>query len=150
MRISHDTLLEYSSKFIEDSEFIKRIFVDSFPYIFVDEYQDTNALVVKLLNELKNYALSVNKEIVIGFFGDSAQNIYDDGVGKIDKNQFFKNSKVIAKNINRRSASEIIKIANKVRNDEIIQKSIYQDSEGGEVRFLNYLDRKSTRLNSSH
>ncbi len=137
MRISHDTLLEYSSKFIEDSEFIKRIFVDSFPYIFVDEYQDTNALVVKLLNELKNYALSVNKEIVIGFFGDSAQNIYDDGVGKIDKNQFFKNSKVIAKNINRRSASEIIKIANKVRNDEIIQKSIYQDSEGGEVRFYN-------------
>ncbi len=137
MRISHDTLLEYSSKFIEDSEFIKRIFVDSFPYIFVDEYQDTHSLVIKLLNELKKYALNVNKELVIGFFGDSAQNIYDDGVGKIDRNQFFKNSKVIAKNLNRRSASEIIDIANKVRNDDIIQKSIYQDSKGGEVRFYN-------------
>ena len=74
---------------------------------------------------------------MIGFFGDSAQNIYNDGVGKIDRNQFFKNSKVIAKNPNRRFASEIIDIANKVRNDDIIQRSIYQDSKGGEVRFYN-------------
>lgn len=36
---------------------------------------------------------------------------------------------------NRRSYSEIIDVANSVRNDEIVQKSIYSDSGGGSVKF---------------
>ena len=36
---------------------------------------------------------------------------------------------------NRRSYSEIINVANSVRNDEIVQKSIYSDSDGGSAKF---------------
>ena len=40
----------------------------------------------------------------------------------------------VTKLYNRRSYTEVIDVANKVRNDEINQKSIYSDSEGGSVK----------------
>ena len=43
--------------------------------------------------------------------------------------------KKINKIYNRRSYSEIIEVANKIRNDEVNQKSIYTDSFGGNVEF---------------
>lgn len=135
MRISHDTLLEYGLKMVKKYDGLKRIIIDQYPYFLVDEYQDTSPLVVELLNELQNHAKSINHNFIVGYFGDKAQNIYSTGaVGEIDKidDKYQK----INKEFNRRSSKEVIDVINIIRNDEIKQQSIYEDSQYGSVEFF--------------
>lgn len=134
MRISHDTLLEYAREIVLKYDALKQIIIDKYPYVFVDEYQDTNPYVIDILSSLVEYSKEINHPFCVGYFGDSAQNIYDDGIGdeiQAQLNGFV----VINKNFNRRSAKEIITIANRIRNDEIKQRSIFSDSAGGSIKF---------------
>lgn len=134
MRISHDTLLEYGLEIIKKYDLLKQIIVNKYPYILVDEYQDTAENVVEILSLLDAYSKKINYQIFIGYFGDTAQNIYEDGVGeKID--HIHSGLESVNKQFNRRSAQEIIDVINKIRNDEISQKSIYEDKNCGTVGF---------------
>lgn len=134
MRISHDTLLEYGYESIEKYQRMKQLIIDHYPYILIDEYQDTADIVVKIMSNVEQYAKQIKHDMFIAYFGDSVQNIYDTGVGN-RLPQLHPDLVSISKVYNRRSYSEIINVANKVRNDEIIQKSIYTDSSGGSVKF---------------
>lgn len=134
MRISHDTVLEYGLKMIEQHSVLRQIIIDKYPYILIDEYQDTSENVVKIMNLLDEYAGKINHDIFVGYFGDMIQNIYSDGVGKNLK-QIHNNLHDIKKEFNRRSFQEIIDVANKIRNDEIEQVSIYNDCKGGNIEF---------------
>lgn len=134
--ISHDTLLNYSKIMIENYDRLKDIIIDTYPYIFVDEYQDTNKKVIEILNsiEKRSKTSSRNHSLFLGYFGDSVQNIYNDGVGdKIIELQDY--CKSVSKRFNRRSCAEVISIANAIRKDEIKQVSIYKDCDGGSVEF---------------
>lgn len=133
MRISHDTLLEYGFTLIQKYPKMRQIVIDSYPYILIDEYQDTANIVVKIMNSIEQYAKEIKHDIFIAYFGDSLQNIYDTGVGTKLK-QLHPNLATVTKLYNRRSYTEVIDVANKVRNDEIHQKSIYSDSQGGSVK----------------
>ena len=134
MRISHDTLLEYGYKLIEKYPRMRQLVIDHYPYILIDEYQDTADIVVKIMNIVDQHAKKIKHDIFIAYFGDSVQNIYDTGVGT-KLNQLHPTLSNVFKMYNRRSYSEIIDVANSVRNDEIVQKSIYSDSGGGSVKF---------------
>lgn len=134
MIISHDTLLEYALKMIRTYDLLKRVILDTYPYILIDEYQDTNKSVVEIMKLIEDHAKTVRRNIFIGYFGDSAQNIYEDGVGG-DLTLVHPGLKVINKQFNRRSHLEIIDVINRVRNDDIKQKSIYVDCAGGSVEF---------------
>ncbi len=133
MKISHDTLLIYAEKIISQYDELKRFIADKYPYFFVDEYQDTNELVVKILSEVEEYSLKIKHPVFVGYFGDSVQNIYDKGIGA-GLEVYCGGYVHINKGYNRRSCSEIIELANKIRNDDIEQKSIYEDSSGGSVQ----------------
>lgn len=134
MRISHDTLLEYAFTIINRYDLLKQMIIDKYPYIFIDEYQDTNEYVIKIMNVLQEYSEKIGHKVFIGYYGDSVQNIYDEGVG--DKiTSLHKHLKEIDKEFNRRSTQEIIDIANNIRNDRIIQRSIFEDCDGGTVKF---------------
>lgn len=135
MRISHNTLLDYGLKIIERHDLLKRIIIDKYPYIFIDEYQDTDEKVVAMMYLIKGYANKINRELFIGYFGDSSQNIYDEGIGDriTEMNPALK---PIDKNFNRRSTKEVIDVINKIRNDNIKQESIFDDSLGGSVEFF--------------
>ena len=134
MIISHDTLLDYALKIIERYNTLQQILVNKFPYILVDEYQDTHENIVKILKILDDYARSNENKFFVAYFGDTAQNIYDDGVGE-DINILHPCLKRITKIHNRRSTQEVIEVINKIRNDEIVQESIYEDSNCGSVKF---------------
>lgn len=54
----------------------------------------------------------------------------------LELKQLHPNLITVTKLYNRRSYTEIIDVANKVRNDEINQKSIYSDSEGVVLNFI--------------
>lgn len=132
MRISHDTLLQYGHDLVEKYPKMKQIIIDRYPYILIDEYQDTADIVVEMMNIIEDYAKKIEHNIFIAYFGDSVQNIYDTGVGSRLK-QLHIGLKDVTKIYNRRSYTEIINSANKIRNDKIEQKSIYKDCKGGAV-----------------
>ena len=134
MRFSHDTLIDYAHTMFTNYELLKRITVDSFPYFLVDEYQDTNPQVVRILNDLDIFSQQNNRLFFVGYFGDKAQHIYDDGVGN-DLDSLHGNLQIVEKSFNRRSTNQVIGVINKIRNDEVEQRSIYSDFNGSCVEF---------------
>ncbi|POB15136.1 UvrD-helicase domain-containing protein [Halobacteriovorax sp. DA5] len=134
MIFSHDTLLEYAYEVISSNDFIKQVVVDSYPYFLVDEYQDTDPCVVKIISCLNDFSNENNRDFVAGYFGDNAQNIYDSGVGD-DLQSLHKDLLKIDKGFNRRSCREVVNLVSNIRNDDLKQRSIYSDSEGGSIEF---------------
>lgn len=134
MMISHDTLLEYAYSLIDRYDMVKQIIIDKYPFFLVDEYQDTAEKVIRILKLLDDHSQQINHNLFIGYFGDTAQNIYDTGVGK----RIFElhtGLTSINKRFNRRSTNEIIQVINSIRNDTIDQVSIFSDADGGSVKF---------------
>ena len=124
VKISHDDILAVAEKLFENYSKLSDILKDIADYIFIDEYQDTDTLVINiLLIHLKKS----KKQNIIGFFGDSMQAIYDGGVGDIykylEEERGVKDYEleVIRKEQNRRNPKAVIDIANKFRNDGLIQ-----------------------------
>ena len=134
MRISHDTLLEYSEKMVAQYPGLQQIIIDKYPYIFIDEYQDTAEEVVKIMAVLENRGKEIGHTAFIGYYGDSVQSIYDYGVGEriLEKHPGLKE---VYKPFNRRSYEEIIIVANKIRLDGLRQESIFADCKGGKVEY---------------
>jgi DNA helicase II / ATP-dependent DNA helicase PcrA len=142
MKFSHDTLLEYSLELVKQYDVFKKLLTDQYPYIFIDEYQDTNESVIRLMAYLQQYAHP--ERWLVGYFGDSKQNIYDSGVGNHIENIYREISaegkgeiklEKIVKDFNRRSQIQIINLINKIRNDELAQKPIDPDRTNGKVEF---------------
>lgn len=113
--ISHNHILILAEKMFSRYRKLYGILVDTANYIFVDEYQDTSPLVIKILLE---HLSKIDKKNIVGFFGDSMQAIYDSGVGNIDSYDLVKIQKVQ----NRRNPQKIIDLANKFRNDGMKQE----------------------------
>lgn len=132
MRFSHDTLLEYSLRLFKAYPAACVLVTDVFPIILVDEYQDTANPVIDILKLFEANARTKERSFVVGYYGDSAQNIYPTGVGS-NLPQTHDGLHGIRKKYNRRSCSAIIDAANRIRNDDCVQKSIYLDSGGGTI-----------------
>ena len=114
VQISHDHVLIVAEKMFSKYKKLCDILANTANYIFVDEYQDTSPLVVKILLEHLEKSTRTN---IVGFFGDSMQAIYDSGVGNID----FYGLEKIQKNLNRRNPRKVINLANKFRSDGLVQ-----------------------------
>ncbi|HFI2446587.1 TPA: UvrD-helicase domain-containing protein [Streptococcus suis] len=140
--ISHDTLLLYCKNIITSHNLLKRLFSDRYPYILVDEYQDTDEKVVAIINSVREYSNS-KKNLVVGFFGDSLQNIYGSGIGVLPKKEEYKS---IEKIFNRRSSKQIVELIEKIRNDNFGQQSIYSDFDNGSYNF--YIAGEDFNLNT--
>lgn len=118
--ISHDELIIISHHLFSKYRVLCDIVKDKYPYIFIDEYQDTNPLVIEIF--LKHFKSS-NKQCVIGCFGDSMQSIYDGTVGDLNKYKEIPDGiSEIRKEQNRRNPQSVIDLANLLRTDGITQK----------------------------
>lgn len=117
--ISHEEVIELAEAMFKHYKTLCDVLKDKFRFIFIDEYQDTHALVVEIL--LIHLAQS-KKRNIIGFFGDSMQAIYDDVVGDLNKYLQTGIVKEIVKTQNRRNPDLVIKLANRLRTDGLEQK----------------------------
>lgn len=115
--ISHDQLLIVANFMFENYPKLCDIIKDKYPFILIDEYQDTQKEVVQIFLEHLNKSTRKN---VVGFFGDSMQSIYPDGIGNLD--EYSNNLNFIPKKQNRRNPQNIINLANTLRTDGIIQE----------------------------
>ncbi|MBE1556861.1 UvrD-helicase domain-containing protein [Sporosarcina limicola] len=117
--ISHDEILVLANLMFENYPKLCKIVKDRFKFIFIDEYQDTDEIVVEIfLNHLKKG----KGQNIIGFFGDAMQSIYDSGIG--DLKGYISEGKIkeVKKKQNRRNPRLVIDLANKLRTDGIVQE----------------------------
>ncbi|NOI65195.1 UvrD-helicase domain-containing protein [Vibrio sp. 99-8-1] len=144
MKFSHDTLLEYSYEMIRTYPILKKVIIDKYPFVFVDEYQDTAKSVVLIMKELHDYSALNGFNWLVGYFGDTAQNIYGSGIGK-NIETYHNNLHIINKEFNRRSHEQVINIINKVRNDHICQVPFSEKREGN-VKFYYSSENNQNKL----
>lgn len=117
--ISHDELLILANRMYKKYVLLSDITKDCYDFIFVDEYQDTSPLVIEIF---LNYFNESNKKNIIGFFGDSMQSIYDNGIGDLQKYIDDGKIKEVIKKQNRRNPLKIINLANKLRSNNVVQE----------------------------
>ncbi|AQW92884.1 MULTISPECIES: UvrD-helicase domain-containing protein [Elizabethkingia] len=110
--LHHDDVLFFAFHILKKFPYISKVISSKFPYIFIDEFQDSNPIQVSII---KNFA----KLSTIGVIGDIAQSIYE--FQGADSKQFqtfnLNNSKTYHLNKNRRSSNEIIDFLNIIRTD---------------------------------
>lgn len=117
--ISHDEVIILAHAMFEKYPKIREILRDRYRYILVDEYQDTAPDVIKILLDFLPMA---HRTGVCGFFGDSMQSIYDDGVGSIKDYVAGASVAEVQKVQNRRNPRLVFELANRLRADGIVQK----------------------------
>lgn len=109
-KIGHDDVITLSAHLILDHALLRRLIGHRFPFIFVDEAQDTFEPVVAAFNAV----CEPDGLPIVGYFGDPMQQIYDDGIGAFTGPQGFVQ---IDKEENFRSATSVISLANALRAD---------------------------------
>ena len=120
--ISHDEVILVANEMFKRYPKLCDILKSRYPFILIDEYQDTFPKVIEiLLVHLKQS----HKKCIIGFFGDSMQCIYDKGIGNLNayKNNGEHGEVYEVKKVqNRRNPISIISLANKIRTDGLKQE----------------------------
>ena len=105
--LDHDDVLTLTASLLKLPKF-QAIVAGRFPYIFIDEYQDTN---VDLMEAMKQHLFPRSGGPVIGLFGDHWQRIYDDTCGHVTSESLVE----IGKKANFRSATSVVGILNMMR-----------------------------------
>lgn len=128
-QIHHEDVLYFTHKILAENPRICDFLQCKFPYIFLDEFQDTNPIQTQIVKMLANAGC------VIGVIGDPAQAIYKfQGAERKDFLDFDLNGLIDYKiEGNRRSTSNIIKLLNHMRENDEIQQICFRDEIGAEV-----------------
>ncbi|MCF2218226.1 UvrD-helicase domain-containing protein [Chryseobacterium sp. PS-8] len=130
LSFGHDELLHIASLLFKKHKLLGKIVSDKFNFILIDEYQDTNEKIVDIFLNL----LPINNRTTIGFFGDSMQGIYDDGIGDVEREITAKKIVKIEKEDNFRCSDKVIDFINTIRNDGLIQQLALKNKETLEER----------------
>ena len=105
-RLFHDDLLQVARLVFSANPLLARIGVAKYPFLFIDEYQDTSLPVIEIV--LGVILPQMRKQFVVGLFGDKMQSIYNGpsnpGIGEIPA-PFRDGLKSIIKPDNRRCPS---------------------------------------------
>ncbi|BDE82423.1 UvrD-helicase domain-containing protein [Porphyromonas somerae] len=111
--MSFDDVLYFSYILLSRYPHIYKLIKARYPYIFVDEFQDTIPFVVDFLTQLGN------EGVIVGVVGDKAQSIYDFLGATVQQFDSFTVPEMQEYEIrgNRRSTKQIIDLLNIVRTD---------------------------------
>lgn len=117
--LGHEDVLSMVPDLISNSSLLARIIARKYPYIFVDESQDTFPTVVQAL---KQVCAQAQGAVCLGFFGDPMQQIYQRSAGAIDLEADWV---PIEKPQNFRSSEAVLRVINQVRSkaDGLVQVS---------------------------
>ncbi len=109
--LGHDDVLKIATEFISERPLMRTLLAQQFPFVFVDESQDTTEGVVQALKAVDQ---QMRGKFCLGFFGDPMQQIYPTGVGGIVAEEGWKR---IEKPENFRCATSVLDVANAIRRD---------------------------------
>jgi DNA helicase-2/ATP-dependent DNA helicase PcrA len=132
--LNHSEVLEIAGSFIGHKTVMQQILGDGYPFILVDESQDTNRHIVDALFALQ--AANPNR-MALGLFGDMMQRIYGDGKAGLGEN-LPKDWLTPVKQLNFRCPRRVIRLINKVREatDKQTQVPCSKATEGHVRMFI--------------
>lgn len=128
----HDGLITLACHIFEGFPLLGRIVSDRHDCIFIDEYQDTSADVVRVLLR----CLPKDATTVIGLFGDSEQAIYSDGIGSAQSYIDAEELVLVKKEDNYRCSPQVIDFSNKFRTDGLKQDIALKSLDDGALETL--------------
>jgi DNA helicase-2/ATP-dependent DNA helicase PcrA len=123
-QLNHDDVIAVAASMIVEHPRLRKIMGFKYPYIFVDEAQDTFPNVVEAIN-----LICADQGLpVVGYFGDPMQQIYDKRAGSFATEVELE---VINKVENYRCSKAVITLLNKLRDDvQQVPAGPNQDVEG--------------------
>ncbi|MBN8641537.1 MAG: ATP-dependent helicase [Flavobacteriales bacterium] len=146
-QLHHNDVISLSEMMFRNNILLTNILAQKHPYILVDEYQDT---ATEIISALIDFLLIRNQnKIVLGFYGDSYQKIYDTGVGDLEKYYTDEDSKLlelVKKEENYRSSRAVVDLLNNFRTN--IRQIPQKDLEGS-VKFVycTYSPSRTPKIN---
>jgi DNA helicase-2/ATP-dependent DNA helicase PcrA len=106
--LGHDDILRLTPACIAAHPLLRQLVAKRFPYIFVDESQDTNPEVVKALRQISDE----HPDLCVGFFGDPMQKIYMSGAGAVPLTDGWVE---VTKPENFRCPTSVLRVINAIR-----------------------------------
>lgn len=124
--LGHDDIIKMSSQLMIRRPLFRTLVAQQFPFVFVDESQDTFPVIVEALMAVQKQE---HARFCLGFFGDPMQRIYPTGIGTIPKPDDWR---VISKPENFRSPSAVLALANAIRrgDDDLVQVGGRKQKDG--------------------
>ncbi len=108
--LGHDDVIAVAGYFLQEKSVFRRILGSRYPFIFVDEAQDTFVSIIEGLNEL-----GAGEGLpLVGYFGDPWQQIYDDRTGSFLPPE---QGVTITKTENFRCCPQVVELLNSFRDD---------------------------------
>lgn len=107
--LGHEDVLQLANFLLQERPLFRKLVALNYPFIFIDESQDTFEEVVSSFKQVEAQMLG---KFCLGFFGDPMQEIFMRGSGDIQLEQHWHH---ITKPENFRSAKQILDVANAIR-----------------------------------
>ncbi|MDE4144831.1 MAG: AAA family ATPase [Pseudophaeobacter sp. bin_em_oilr2.035] len=128
--LQHGEVIALAAHFLTESETFQNIVLARYPFILIDESQDT---MKTLMEALLSFEVRHRGRVALGLLGDTMQRIYTDGLRDLD--QRVGDFAQPAKQMNHRSRARIVDFANAIRRDDDgRQQRAREDKPGGTVR----------------
>ena len=109
-RLSHDDVIEIAGYLLKNRAILRKAFGYRYPFILVDEAQDTFPVIVEGFN-----AVAAGEGLpIVGYFGDPWQQIYEQRAGEFQPPE---GGEVITKTENFRCSESVIEFLNTFRKD---------------------------------
>jgi DNA helicase-2/ATP-dependent DNA helicase PcrA len=132
----HDGLIDIANLLFINFPLMGRILQNKFDCIFVDEYQDTNPKTVEIFLN----CIPEQKKVLVGFFGDSMQAIYSEGIGSLNEYVNAGQVEKIEKDDNYRCSEQVVDFINTLRDDTLRQDVAFKIDDEGDIETA--LDRQ--------
>ncbi len=140
--IDHDDVLYFAYRILAEYPTVREFLSLRFPYLFIDEFQDTNPVQTQLVKWIAEH------HTLVGVIGDIEQSIYGfQGAHPEDFADFSLPGQVgYVIHDNRRSTDSIIRLLNHVRRDGIEQKGLRQTSGEAVTMYVGNVETMAPRL----
>ena len=131
--LSHTDVLKIFAGFLNTKPMMAEVLANKYPYIFVDESQDTDKGVINALFSLQQDQAG---KTVVGLFGDTMQRIFGGGEPELGRT-LPKKWEEFDKQMNHRSARRIVGLGNQIRLEDDGRIQFAREGAGtGTVRFF--------------
>jgi len=110
--LNHSEVIKIFSTFLSTKPLMQRMFVEKFPFLLIDESQDTNRALIDALFAVQHTHAD---RFCLGLIGDTMQRIYPDGKERIES-EMPKSWATPEKKLNHRCPRRIVRLINQIRD----------------------------------
>lgn len=131
--LSHSEVIRMTAHFLREKPAMQSILVGRYPFLLIDESQDTNKLLIDAFFAIQS---SHSQCFCLGLFGDMMQRIYADGKDGLGQDLPSDWARP-AKRVNHRCPTRIVELINRVRQPVDGQQQVARsDAPAGHARLF--------------